>query len=295
MKKEYKLIFDKIKKKIEKNGILTYIQNWNPYTMKDSYENKDAFYEDLNKYVKSYHHHCSISINKNNVLNNVSTKYDKKIPKFYYDQKNNIGKIIFYHYYIDFNDEYHNDIIYKKIVESVNEKMEYWKSIKIKGLIIDLRNHYGGWYQPFFDGLKILFKDKSLFCMKNSLCSKKSKSWVNFKNNDMIYNCTFNKNNKLNNFCPIVCLIGKKTSSTGEFCASAFYRDQNDIKIIGLETAGNLSTNGDFNITNNIKLHLTISLITTTDGVFHCNEKCIPQIKTNSPIKEAVKFILNYN
>ena len=295
MKKEYKLIFDKVKNLIEKNGILMYTQNWNPYNMKDSYENKDVFYKDLQKYVKSYHPHCSISINENSISNEVSHNDNKKIPRFYYDQKNNIGRIIFYHYYLDFNDKFHNDIIYKKIVELVNEKIEYWKSIKIKGLIIDLQNHKGGWYQPFFQGLKLLFADKSLFCMEQSICSKKTKSWVNFKDNDIVYNSSFNKNNKLNNFCPIVCLIGKNTLSSGEFCASVFYRGQNDIKVIGLETGGYLSINNDYDITNNIKLHLTVSLLTSVDGVFHSDEKCIPQIKTSTPVKEATKFILNYN
>jgi C-terminal processing protease CtpA/Prc len=294
MNKKYKSIFTKVKKIIIKNGITQYIKNWKPYNMEDHYENDETFYKDLKKYVKSYHKHSFISVNpsKNIKNNSNSSKNDKKVPQFYYDTKNNIGRIVFYHYYPDFNDKFEEDTNYKNIVKIVNEKIHYWKSINIKGLIIDLRNHKGGWYMPFFHSLSILFENKTLFCMNNSHCNKEDKHWINFKNNKMVYESRFNSDNKLNNFCPIVCIIGEKTASSGEFCASSFYRDQNDIKIIGKETAGYLSTNGDFDISNNLKLHLTMSLVTTTNGIFHNNEKCIPQIKTDTPIKEAKKFII---
>lgn len=294
METNYKLIFNKIKKKIMKYGITKYIKNWKPYNMKDHYENDEIFYEDLNKYIKSYHKHSFISVNSSkNIKNNSnSSKNNKKVPKFYYDAQNNIGRIVFYHYFLDFNDKFEDDNNYKKIVKIVNEKLEYWKSIKIKGLIIDLRNHKGGWYMPFFHSLSLLFQNKTLFCMNSLKCSKTDKHWINFKNNKMVYESRFNSNNKLNNFCRIVCIIGKKTGSSGEFCASSFYRNQSDVKIIGKETAGYLSTNGDFDISNNLTLHLTMSLVTSTDGVYHDNEKCIPQINTDTPIKEAKKFII---
>lgn len=84
---------------------------------------------------------------------------------------------------------------------------------------------------------------------------------------------------------PIAVIIGNKTYSSGEFCASIFYRNDRKIKIFGQRTGGGLSVNNTFDITDDIKLNISIQLVTTVDGHFHTKQYLEPNNKTTNQLR----------
>ena len=286
MMEKYKNIIENITDIINKNGIVYYKNKWKKPVLKKNYKNKKEFMKDINKYVKSYHNHSSISMK---LLNNTTTSSKKK-PKFYYDNKTKIGRIIFYEYFLDFNDKYNKCPHYIKIISEVHNTINNWNKQNMKGLIIDLRKHKGGWYQPFVVSLSSILNNNTLFSFSNKKVKKTDKNWINYSNNTIIYNSMLR--NKLNIKIPIAIIIGNKTASSGEICASIFYRNNKYIKIFGDNTYGKLSINNTFNILSNIQLHIPVSLLTSVDGKFHIKEHLEPDIYTNKPIFFAKKWIL---
>lgn len=271
---------------IIKYGIPSYIQKWKKHKKKSLPKN----IEEINKYVKIYHSHSSVTLNTNikkkkSLLNN-----QKKIPSFYYDQKNKIGRIVFYQYILDFNDKYDKCPLFKKIVLEVQNKINFWIKNNIKGIIIDLRCHSGGWFAPFVYSLSSFLENCSLFSFNNQKTSQTEKNWINYSRKKINYSSHFSNCFKTPKI-KIGIIIGKKTNSSGEFCASIFYRKNKNIKIFGNRTKGNLSINNTFKINKNIKIHLPTNLITTVDGQFHHKEYLEPDLETNNPVYEAKKWI----
>lgn len=294
---KYESIINKINNSIKKYGIPQYLKEWKPYKMKNNYKTDEDFYKDLIKYIKSYHHHTSLNyklnntklIKKNKKYNN---NYDKKLPTFHYNNKDKIGTIKFYHYFLDMDDKMYKSSEFINLVNSVKNKLNEWNKIGLNGLIIDLRNHIGGWYVPFVYSLSDILNNKTLFAWSNKKVKITDKKWINFSNNNIKFNQKF-LNNKIDTDYKIAVIIGKNTISSGEFCASIFYRNNKNIKIFGENSGGYFSVNSTINITNNLKLNLTSSLVTTVNGVFHEKQYLKPNIYTKQPLIDAKKWILN--
>lgn len=274
-------ILQKVTRVIKQNGIPAYLKKWHPPKMKKKYPSKRAFYHALEKYVRSYHVHSFIYVQRKTKA--TKEKAEKKLPIFHFDGK--IGRITYYHYYPSFNDKYTRDPIYKKYVTRVRKKLKEWKQKGIQGLIIDLRQHKGGWFQPCLASLSPVLNNNSLFAWSNKRIKKTEKKWLNLQGERIVGNSRFR--NKINLFCPIAVLIGKRTVSSGEFCAAAFYRNNKEIKTFGQTTKGKLSSNATIPISKGVELVLTSQLVTTVDGKFHKDEKLYPEARTKKPITAA--------
>ena len=310
----------KINKNIKKYGILIYKKKWIPskniiekiHNLVNKYNIQDndifnKYCKLLDKYVKTYHNHSYIICNRKiieykcNKKNNKNNIYIKSLPKclqkyyyierpfpdFYYNNKNKIGKIVFYHYRGD--DKNDN----KKYIKSINF---YLQNNTLKGLILDFRCHIGGNMWPTLNSLHSILQNVPLFAWSNNIDNNKYISLTNkkYKNgNFKIKNITItNYNNTINCSYPIAIIIGKYTSSSGEIVASSFVGKTNT-KTFGEKTSGFLSANTDIIINENINLVLTTSLLKLTNGVYQ--EYIIPDKKTKSPITDATKWILEYN
>ena len=273
----------KIDNIIIKNGIPIYVKKWKPSLIKD-YD-----IQNLNNYVKKYHPHASVEICMKNLIKDkidkTNNNIDKKLPYIKFYKKERILYIKFFHYYLDFNDKMENDPIFTKIVNLVKKSLNK----NFKGIIIDLRSHWGGWYFPFIASFDNLYNNRSLWCNTNN--EKGECTWTNYKNNKISYSKKELKNKFLNNNYPIAILIGKNTISSGEFIASTFYRNQPNIKIFGENTGGYLSNNLTYNITSKIKLNLPIILNKSVDGIFHKKEFLEPNVKTIYPLRKAKEWI----
>jgi C-terminal processing protease CtpA/Prc len=219
-------ILKKVISIIKKNGIKKYIDNFNfkfDYYKNDS---EEIFYEKLNNFIKKYHDHSSLIITKkinhdNDIYKNIvrykNSKIWRKVPNF--EVKNDIGIIKFYKFVMTGYGDYIDPIDRKdrdKIVEVVTNKLDDWlNNKKIKGLIIDFREHCGGSFNPialsfgkYFDTLFRFYQNKI-------------SPWVTFLDGKLVN--TKYKSNK--NYFPksFAIIIGKGTCSSGEISAGIFY------------------------------------------------------------------------
>ena len=295
----YHKIFNKIDTIIKNNGISYYLKQWKKHKMKHHYKNKIDFINDLAKYVKSYHPHSSIIYKniyiqtKKQYKNTLKLKYtneDRKMPKFSFVNK--IGKITFFTFILDNSNNKKNIDDQNKLVFLVKKHLKLWNKKNIRGLILDFRYHYGGSVFPHYMAFSNLFNNSTIYAWYNKKAEKDYKVWVNIENGKIKHNRIF-INKHLNFNKPIAIIIGKYTSSAGEFAALTFYgRDK--VKFFGQNTAGYLSGNKIIKINNDIELILTEDLVTTVDGTFHIKEKIYPDKKTNKPIVDAIKWINSF-
>jgi|SaaInlV_165m_DNA_2_1040747.scaffolds.fasta_scaffold49888_1 C-terminal processing protease CtpA/Prc len=278
-----KNIVSKITNHINEYGIPNIVNDWKPYVMCDSYKNKTDFYNALTKYVNSYHKHSSILIGSNQTL------ADKRPPDFSFES--GIGIITYYNYYLDTYDKYEKCIEYNTLVDSVRLNLRKWEKRDMDGLIIDLRNHTGGWFYPFVNSLSDILYKTSLFAWSNKKVENKDNKWINLVKDNIKHNSKYKNNIYLP--YPIAILIGKNTISSGELCASIFCRNEKNIKLFGEPSGGKLSINEPYVVDDDISLNLTVSYVTTVDGTFHEKEEIIPDVYTDKPIETAIKWILD--
>ena len=144
--------------------------------------------------------------------------------------------------------------------------------INPKGYIIDLRRNLGGTVYPMISGMgellqtfdlggttidNINYDDKWTLKEGNFYFGKNSLS------NIPEIECHISTDN-----IPIVVLIGRYTASSGEVVASSL-KGQNNIKLIGEQTAGYTTTNSWFSISNNISLNPSVSFYMSEDKTIH--------------------------
>ena len=196
MLKNKQLILEKIENVIRTNGIPDYIKNWNPHqsiTQLSAELEEHKFIDSLQKILKSYHPHSSV-IFINTISESPSTRIQtsspenhKRLPTLNYDARLNIGTITYYEYYLDFDDKYDKDPKFISLVSSVRQTINEWVANGMKGLIIDLRQHTGGWYVPFVCSLHSILNGSTLFGWANENISPDDRSWISYNNGKIGY------------------------------------------------------------------------------------------------------------
>jgi C-terminal processing protease CtpA/Prc len=288
MDSNQKKIFSKVQRTIRQKGIPVYLKKWKPPNMNKKFNSNTEFFKELNQYMRSYHKHAFIWVESKKEKKKKSKKKVKNpLPEFYFS--NGIGRIVFYYFEID-SDKPEKSSNYKKSIHLVKKKLTEWKKKGCQGLIIDLRKHTGGWFQPFVLSMSKILSGSTLFAWSNKKVLKSEKKWINL-NGKVKYNVGFKDD--LNLFCPVAVLIGKKTCSSGEFAAAIFYRGNNKIRVFGEPTCGLLSVNQSMFIEKNVMLGFPVSLTTTVDGVFRKNERLTPDIITKKPLEKAKQWLKN--
>jgi len=173
-----------------------------------------------------------------------------------------------------------------------------------KGYIIDLRRNLGGTVYLMISGMGELLQN---FDLGGTTIDTKN---YNDKWTLKEGNFHFGKNSLSNipeikchisiDNIPIVVLIGRYTASSGEVVATAL-KGQNNVKLIGEQTAGYTTTNSWFSISNNISLNPSISFYMSEDKTIH-KDGVYPDIVINENlnvedplsgkvINEAIKWI----
>ncbi len=236
----------------------------------------------INKSLKSYHKH--ISLTKNVQMR----KRKNKMPKISFHKKSGTLYLYYYTYY------YNGDMkFYQKYVKYVQKHLSFYLKKKIvKGIVIDLRKHRGGWMNPFLESLSTtILNHSSLF----KFYSKKTHNrWWNIQNGKIIFSSGAYLGKSLNLPYPmkIAVLISNQTASSGEVCASIFKRNLPNVRIFGrTKSAGYLSINQSFPIDQNHTLHIPICYVQTVDKKIQKNEYLYPDVYTKNPQKRAMEWI----
>jgi C-terminal processing protease CtpA/Prc len=257
----------KINTLIKKYGIPKYVKNWIPASK--------SF--DIESSLKTYHKHSFIL----NPLETSTYYVENKMPTVKLGS-DKIGIITIYSF-ITYDKKTKKEAIQKmtKIVHDfLNQKMI--------GLIIDFRYHQGGDFWPIIKLFDRYLNNSTLFAFSNVKVKKSEKGWMNLENKKIKYNTFFKEDNNIH--IPIAIIVGKNTSSSGEFGA-ALFKGRPNIKFFGTRTAGYLSSNQDYKINKDVLLVLTSLLITTYDGIWRDDEFLDVDKKTNKPITDAKLWI----
>lgn len=229
--------------------------------------------ETIRKILKQHHRHISITEQrKQNLTKN-------KMPEI--KLSNNILIIKFYQYI------YNNDTnFYNKYVKFVQNNLEkYINENEIKGIIIDLTKHTGGWMNPFIECLSTtILNNTTLFKFTKDNKTNDS-TWWNVKNKKIIIGNFMG--NKINTDLNIAVLVSKHTKSSGEICASIFKRKLKNIKIFGEDTFGYLTVNMTYKIDEKYSINIPITYCETVDKKIQKKEYLEPDIYTNKPKTEA--------
>lgn len=233
----------------------------------------------INKTLKKYHKHISFT--------KLMKKSKNKMPKILFYKKNKIIEIQYFTYI------YNGDMrFYRKYVKYIKEKLQFYlKKYEIKGIVIDLQKHSGGWMQPFIDSLSTtLLNNSSLFKFYST---KTKNGWWNIKNGKIIRSSGkyFGKFLNIDDKIKIAILISNKTRSSGEICASIFDRSLPNIKIFGSKSGGYLSVNNSYTINQDYTLHVPICYVQSVNKKIHKKEYLRPDIYTKIPLKKSFLWI----
>lgn len=236
----------------------------------------------IHKTLKKYHPHISLTKNKK------IKKIKNKMPKIRYDKNKNILILQFFTYIYNGDTKF-----YKKYIKYVQKNVSYYlKKKKVKGVIIDLREHEGGWMDPFIMSLSTtILNNSSLF----RFVSKREKGgYFNIQKGKIIRGIGKYLGKSLDpKNLKIAILISKKTASSGEVCASIFQRDLSNVKTFGENTKGYLTVNMSYPIDKNYTLHIPILYVESVNKKIHKKEYLTPDVKTKNPMKKAIQWILS--
>lgn len=297
---------NKIDKIIKQHGIPKYIKEWKPLPIPKNFTTYYDFIMFLINYVHSYHSHSTIHSRQliENANKNIDTTdttdteilQDRPMPTFNFDNTNNIGTITYYHFYNTF-DTTATEKDAQKLIKLVTNQLNTWNKLGLNGLIIDLKEHFGGNMFPGIYSLAPILGKTTLLSFNNTKTNFNDKKWLNLiGSNKIAFNQPF-LTDKLSFSGPIAIIVSKNTSSSGEIIASIF-TGRSNCKIFGHntnKTRGDLSVNNSFRVTGDIMIHLTVSLITTVDGVFQKQEHVIVNQNSANPINNAKKWIISKN
>ena len=283
-------LIKKIIRIIRRDGIPKYIKHWSPPSeIPKHFENDSEMLLWINRNVlQPYHKHSFVFANQPNTKK-IKTHVDKVLlrrpPNVFWDSRNKIGRIEYFRFKkLGSKSEIASDTA--KLVRLVKQNLKTWKQLGMRGLIIDLRKHYGGSMWPFVESLRQdVIGDASLLAWTNTKISKTKKKWINSsKNLDK-----FNGDLKMK--LPIAIIIGPDTTSSGEISA-AIFKGRINSKSFGQRTSGFLSANATIKLDKKYILILTVKLTQTADMQFG-DEFLRPDKKTTRPITDAKTWILS--
>lgn len=286
-KKEYKKIINKLVKTIEKNGIPEKVKKWKKPELKYDFQTYEEFKKYLSKLAKSYDKHTFVinlkaeaKYTKENKITAGELRRDLEIKIL----DNDILYIKFYIYINDHMRDWLKD--QEKWVSKNKLKLDKLLKKDLKGIIIDLSDHYGGNMWPGVLALSDIYGDTTLFKFTSE------RKWVNLKSGKDELGKLNNNPLKFNK--PIGVIVSQKTSSSGEIIASTF-KGRSNTFFLGNKTnrsGGYFSSNQGFFIDKekNLNLILTVSFIETVDEKVHTLEYLRAK-KSQNPIKEAVSKI----
>lgn len=307
-------ICKRVESAIRRNGIPIHIRAMSPFDHNRARLPPAKFLSALRKYVRAYHGHSrlidtSTSSNSQHPLTKLQVrmrllmsdpKWQRPAPKLHFSR--NILTIVLGHFLTaglgaslgspkDVRVDW--DLQVKAVRTAIKVARE-----KGAGIILDLRKHNGGNFQPVVDMFQDVFKNTTLFAWCNDPPSPSSRKWLTqdptitnmwMPSQATYIGCLSDGRFISGEFaypCKIAVIIGSGTASSGEIAAAMFV-GKTGVRLFGQKTAGALSVNQGIAIAPTLELNLTELLVATTDKVMHLDERLRPDSVTKRPLQDA--------
>ena len=258
---------------IRENGVPLLLKSWTPAT--------DSSITSIKRSLKTYSSHFWL---EKRGAKMVSDKNRKPLATM---GKNNIAIITFFSFHRD-RGEATAEAELRVSTQFVHAFLDKHAG-RIRGVMVDLRYHEGGWFLPVVFSLQRYLNNSSLIQF-GKIRGGKSKShygWCNMIDGKIKYGQHY-----MESRCamPMAVLVGRKTNSSGEI-AAAIFKGRTGCKLFGSSTRGHLSVIQDFVVAKDYELGLVTYLVTTPDGEFHDSETLEPDVNTNRPVSMAMSYL----
>lgn len=298
-------IISKVIKLVKKYGIKKYTLNWK-IKSRPVIRNEKQLVDYLNDILEDYHPHSFVELKKTQKRDEakcliigtytpgigitsaeivkrgqeIRENPDQKKPEIYTIE--GIPVIKFYHFFGNESDSRQMVLETRNQIKSLNVS---------EGLIIDLREHFGGSVEPFINSMADILGETTLFAFGKREVKFDEPRWSNYDGSSSIIVGDF-ETVELKYKKKISVLVSKDTASAGEISAAIFGGRVN-CKLFGDNTSttdGSLSINKAFQINQDIILYLTVDLITTVDGIFQ-EDELLHVVKSKDIINDAINWL----
>ena len=156
------------------------------------------------------------------------------------------------------------------------------------GVVIDLRDNYGGSMYPMISAVSPLIPDGVILRFKG----KKRTTPVTL---DFVLRVVGIKSSEIQKFpegTPVAILTDDMTASSGEATLLCF-RGLDNTRTFGSPTAGYASANQSFPLKNGYSLILTTGRDAARTGEEFCDDPIAPDVETETPLEDAISWILS--
>jgi C-terminal processing protease CtpA/Prc len=155
-----------------------------------------------------------------------------------------------------------------------------------KGVIIDLRENTGGNMYPMITAVSPLLPDGVILKFK----SRKRMTPITLEYVVKSYQIAPDSIGKIPSPTPIAILTSPHTGSSGEATLLCF-RGLDNVRTFGGPSAGYASGNVTHLLADGYKLAITRSCDVARTGEVFCNDPIEPDVPTETPVEEAVRWI----
>ena len=155
-----------------------------------------------------------------------------------------------------------------------------------KGVIIDLRENTGGNMYPMISAVSPLLPDGVILKFK----SRKRMTPITLEYVVKSYQIAPGSIGKIPSSTPVAILTSPHTGSSGEATLLCF-RGLDNVRTFGGPSAGYASGNVTHLLADGYKLAITRSCDVARTGEVFCNDPIEPDVPTETPVEEAVRWI----
>lgn len=156
----------------------------------------------------------------------------------------------------------------------------------VAGVVIDLRDNYGGNMYPMISAASPLLPDGVILQFKG-------KKWTTPVTLDFVLKFVGIKASEIRKFpegTPVAILTNDMTASSGEATLLCF-RGLDNKRTFGGPTAGFASANRPFPLKNGYSLVLTTGRDVARTGEVFCDDPIAPDVETETPLEDAISWI----
>lgn len=284
-----------VERLIRRHGIPQHVRAWRPPTDPDV---------SLTDFVQSYHEHTFIRVRtawRRALATPPQGWLPRPMPEILLDPRARVGTIRLAHFIMTGHAAAERRDT-SSFVRLVTRTLQAWQAEEdggLRGLILDFRRHHGGSMWPLARAFaSLLGTGTPLYSWGNKRPEFSDRVWT-VADPAAPQGVRWGRvcpNETQQQWPPIALIVGPGTYSSGEIGAAMFW-GKPGVRSFGQSTGGGLSVNDEHTLKacgsddGGSSLVLTQLLVTTSDGVFHADERLTPDVVTTQPVREARKWL----